>query len=138
MSKRLGIVGAGEGSTNLFVALIAGNFFPTGIDLEDFIKKTNATVKLGIKHVNWTGDGSHYFAPLDGTKTAEVTPDSELCKTILKYKNKEHIVTPLGHAYEHGYVPVRKNAKEAPYALHFDAFKVGEYLSKVAIEAGVS
>ena len=136
-SKKLGIIGAGEGSTNLFVALIAGNFFPTGIDLEDFIKKTNATVKLGIKHVNWTGDGSHYFAPLDGTRTAEVTPDSELCKAILKNKNKAYTNTILGHAYEHGYIPTKDNPKHTPYALHFDAFKVGEYLSKVAVEAGV-
>lgn len=136
-SKRLGIIGAGEGSTNLFVSLIAGSFFHTGIDLNDFIEKTNATVKLGIKHVNWTGDGTHYFAPLDGTRTALITPDAEFCKAILKNKNKAHMSTELGHAYERGYIPTDSNPKLLPYALHFDAFKVGEYLSNVAIQAGV-
>ena len=36
-SKKVGIIGAGEGSTGIFTDFIAGTFFPTGIDISDFI-----------------------------------------------------------------------------------------------------
>lgn len=130
-SKKIGIIGAGEGSTGIFVDFLSGVFFKTGIDIGDFIEKTNTTLKFGIKHVNWKGDGTHYFAPLDGTKTSNLTPDIEFCKAIINDKNKAYINTPLGHAYENRYIP------KGGFAFHFDAFKVGEYLSEVAIKSGV-
>lgn len=130
-SKKIGIIGAGEGSTGIFVDFLSGKFFNIGIDVADFIEKTNTTLKFGIKHVNWTGDGSHYFAPLDGTRTSALTPDIELCRAILNNKDKAHTNTVLGHAYENRYIP------NGGFAFHFDAFKVGEYLSEVAIKAGV-
>jgi tryptophan halogenase len=131
-SKKIGIIGAGEGSTGIFLDFIAGTFFKTDIDVNDFIANTNATFKYGIKHVNWKGDGSFYFAPLDGTSTSFMTPDIELCKSIIQKKEKAYTSTALGDAYENKYF-VNKGL-----ALHFDAFKVGEYLSKIAIEAGVT
>jgi hypothetical protein len=130
-SKKIGIIGAGEGSTGIFVDFISGSFFPTGIDVGDFIEKTNSTLKYGIKHVNWRGDGTSYFAPLDGSRTSHMSPDVELCKSIINDKSRASVNTKLGHAYENNYIP------EVGAALHFDAFKVGEYLSTVAIAAGV-
>jgi hypothetical protein len=130
-SKKIGIIGAGEGSTGIFLDFVSGSFFPTGIDVSDFIEKINGTLKLGIKHVNWTGDGTAYFAPLDGTRTSHMSPDIDLCKSIIKDKNKAYINTKLGNAYENNYIP------DVGAALHFDAFKVGEYLSKIAMDAGV-
>jgi hypothetical protein len=130
-SKKIGIIGAGEGSTGIFLDFISGAFFPTNIDTADFIEKTNGTLKYGIKHVNWKGDDTSYFAPLDGSRTSHMSPDIELCKYIIKDKLKAYTNTALGHAYENNYVP------KVGCALHFDAFKVGEYLSNVAMAAGV-
>lgn len=136
-SKKIGIVGAGEGSTGIFVNFLMGGYFETGINFKDFVEKTNATVKLGIKHVNWTGDGSHYFAPLDGTRTSYHSPDFDFCWAVLRNKNKAHTSTLLGQAYEFNYTPTQGNHKQDIYSLHFDAFKVGEYLSEIAIKSGV-
>jgi 2-polyprenyl-6-methoxyphenol hydroxylase-like FAD-dependent oxidoreductase len=74
-SKKIGIIGAGEGSTGIFTDFLMGTFFPVDIDIADFIEKTNATLKYGIHHVNWSGNGSSYFAPLDGTSTSHLSPD---------------------------------------------------------------
>jgi len=56
-SEEIGILGAGEGTTPHFIALM--DFLQ--IPLSDLIKETNATVKNGIKFTNWTGDGSFYY-----------------------------------------------------------------------------
>ena len=130
-SKKIGIIGAGEGSTGIFTDFLMGTFFPIGIDIGDFIEKTNATLKYGIQHVNWSGIGSSYFAPLDGTSTSHLSPDVQLCKSIIKNKQKTYIETQLGHAFENKYIP--KNG----FSFHFDAFKVGEYFSQIAISCGV-
>lgn len=130
-SKKIGIIGAGEGSTGIFTDFIAGNFFHTGIDISDFIEKTNATLKYGIKHVNWKGDNTSYFAPLDGTRTSHLSPDIDFCKLLFQDKNAAMFSTELGHAYKNKYIPKKG------FSFHFDAFKVGEYFSNIAIRAGV-
>ena len=48
-SKKIGIIGAGEGSTGIFVDFLSGKFFNIGIDISDFIEKTNTTLKFGLK-----------------------------------------------------------------------------------------
>jgi tryptophan halogenase len=56
-SENIGILGAGEGS----VPILYGFLEELGIDIVDFIIKTNATHKLGVNFVNWNGDGKQYF-----------------------------------------------------------------------------
>ncbi len=129
-SKKIGIIGAGEGSTQLFYDYITNNWFNTGIDINEFIKETNATPKIGIKHVNWKGDGKYYFAPLDGTPTSSMAPDILFCKQFLKDKNKVYLSSRLGQCYENKQI-------NGWTSFHFDAFKVGEYISKIAINSGV-
>jgi len=52
-SSQIGIIGAGEGTTGLFSEFLKGTWFPTDdIDIAEFVKETNATVKLGINHFN--------------------------------------------------------------------------------------
>lgn len=55
------ILGAGEGST----PNMPGLFELLGIDIEDFLIKTDATLKLGIKFINWNkevkGSFDHLF-----------------------------------------------------------------------------
>jgi tryptophan halogenase len=127
-SSKIGIIGAGEGSTGLLRDILSGYFFDYKHDIEDFMQKTNSTKKLGIRHKNWSGDGSSYFAPLDVSSTAFQTTDS-----IFKYslfsntREKMHMCTHLGYEYEN-------NNYSGYTAFHFDAFKVGEFFKDICIK----
>ena len=129
-SQRLGIIGTGEGSTGLLRDFLQGTWFDTGIDIDQFMQESKATPKIGIKHVNWTGDGSWYFAPLDGSKTCGSVPDVEFCQTLAARPDKVHLASNLGRGFEQKVVSHLE-------ALHFDAHGMSGYLSKVAIASGV-
>lgn len=58
-SDEIGILGAGEGTTPNTLGMLE----TLGIPLPELIKKTNATIKNGIKFSNWNGDGESYFHP---------------------------------------------------------------------------
>lgn len=117
-SSKIGIIGAGEGSVGTFSALINGGFFNYKVDEEKFVKETDATAKMGIRHVNWTNKKGSYFAPLDMSPTANSTNDY-----IFKYiyslygKDKMHLASRVGIDYE--------NKKYRKYAYHFDGHRVG-------------
>lgn len=129
-SQRIGIIGAGEGSTQLFYDYINNTWFDTGINLNEFIQAANATPKIGIKHVNWRGDNTAYFAPLDGTSTSSLAPDIEFCKQFLSDPSKVYLASRLGRCFE-------EKTISGWTSFHFDAFKVGEYLKSIAVASGV-
>lgn len=128
-SKKIGIIGAGEGSTSLLHNFVTDFWFNTGINFNEFVEKCNVTPKMGIKHINWTGDGSEYFAPLDGSSTSGMAPDIEFCQALIDDPSKFHVASNLGRMYE---------AKQiAGSSYHFDAHKISEYFSDIAIRSGV-
>jgi tryptophan halogenase len=55
-SSRIGILGAGESSTPILPALLKN----LDIDLNDFIKTTNATKKYANDFINWSPNGGEY------------------------------------------------------------------------------
>jgi tryptophan halogenase len=124
-SSQIGIIGAGEGTTGLFSEFLKGTWFPTDdIDIAEFVKETNATVKLGINHFNWKGDNTGYFAPIGLPPTAMRVPDTIFLHTLLLNKNKLHLAAPEGFFHEFGIRP--------EYGVfQFDAFKVGEYFKRI-------
>jgi tryptophan halogenase len=67
-SSKIGILGAGEGSTPNFPGIIAD----LGIDENDFIIRTDTVLKKGIDFVNWSPDKSseflHDFGKLNNNK----------------------------------------------------------------------
>jgi len=56
-SSKIGILGAGEGTTPNFPGILT----KLGINLEDFIEKTETTKKHGIEFINWRGDGHKFL-----------------------------------------------------------------------------
>jgi tryptophan halogenase len=129
-SSDIGTISAGEGSTYLFTRFLSGAWFDTGIDINDFYKQTNATYKVGIKHVGWREDGGSYFAPLGGSSTYEVIPDTEFLE-VLSYTNKRfHVASIGGRAYE-------LDTVSDSHSYHFDSSKIVEYISSVAKDSGV-
>jgi tryptophan halogenase len=55
-SSKIGILGAGEGTTSNFTTILK----ILGIDLDDFREKTGSTMKYGINFINWKGDGTSF------------------------------------------------------------------------------
>jgi tryptophan halogenase len=131
-SSAIGIIGAGEVSTGLMYDLLSGKYFPSGTDLQTFIDNTDSTRKMGIKHVNWKGDGTSYFAPVDGSPSQTVSPDYIFNYVLSEYgKDKMHLASPIGQAYDLG--------MDIPYggALQFDGAKVGAYLKTLSLSTYV-
>jgi tryptophan halogenase len=129
-SSKLGIIGAGEGSTGSMLDLLNGHFFNAAIDIPTFLKETDGTVKMGIYHKNWTGDGTGYFAPLDGTNTWAAWDDYMFKYGLANYgKEGMHKTSPIGMNFAKGI--------KTPSAFHFDGHKVGEFFKKICINDGV-
>ena len=126
-SSKIGIIGAGEGSTGSMIDLLNGSFFDFKVDLKDFIDKTDATFKMGIRHENWSPHMDSYFAPLDASPTG-YTLDDYIFKHVLCNQDRKniHLASEIGIKYEN------KNYS-TPYALHFDGHKVGKYFKSLCL-----
>lgn len=130
-SSKIGIIGAGEGSTGTMLDLLNGSFFPFKIDINSFLKDVDGTLKMGIYHQNWSGDGSGYFAPLDASPTMFNYNDYIFKHVLSKYgKDKMHVSSMIGFQFEN------KNYSQ-PHAFHFDGHKVGQFFKKLCEKDGV-
>lgn len=130
-SSKIGIIGAGEGSTGSMIDLLNGYFFNRKISIEEFLNETDGTIKLGIYHQNWTGDSSGYFAPIDCSDTWTSYSDDNFKSALANYgKEKMHLASGLGKLY---------SQKETTYsaAVHFDGHKVGKFFKRVCSQDGV-
>jgi len=139
-SSKIGIIGAGEGSTGYLTDIIQNNTWDYGCNEEDFFRETGATVKLGIKHRDWAGIGKTYYGPIDGTNTSGGNPDIMFCHAIAND-------IPFHTASYNGYL-LHKNKASYQYdgdvlnstktnSYHFDAHKVGRYFKKITETEGV-
>jgi tryptophan halogenase len=130
-SSKIGIIGAGEGSTGSLINLIEGRFFDSKIDLVDFMNKTDGTLKMGIMHRNWAKDKSDYFAPLDTSPTGFALNDY-IFKYVFSKVGKEgmHISSKIGLNYN-------QDNTDKIEAVHFDGHKVGQYFKNICINLGV-
>lgn len=126
-SSSIGIIGTGEGSTGKLIELLNGDFThrKNKIDIDNFVKQTDATNKNGIRHINWTGDGNSYFAPLDFSPSA-FTFDDFIFKYVLANVSREniHLASEIGirHFYE---------INDRYEALHVDGHKVGQFFKNI-------
>jgi tryptophan halogenase len=76
-SETIGTIGAGEGSTSLLADIVSNKHFDFGCDERDFICKTGATMKYGIRHKGWTSNlDQSYVGPIDGSTTWSHNIDS--------------------------------------------------------------
>ena len=137
------IIGVGESTTGRFYDLINLKNNITGLNEEEFLKETESTYKIGIKHSDWQKIGEHFYSPIGDNYTNETMyphedydymrvyhiateqPYTQTFQSKLMHENKLHIVDGED---------VFKNKKGAPIAYHLDTFKVGQYLKKKAIE----
>tara|TARA_B100001123_G_C15250523_1_gene1002590 strand:+ start:112 stop:1629 length:1518 start_codon:yes stop_codon:yes gene_type:complete len=140
-SSKIGIIGAGEGSTGTLTEIIQNRVWDFGCDEQDFVKECDATIKYGIKHIGWSSDKDNfYYGPIDSTptgmmdmKTGMSYPQYDfIFQFALGYLNQQdlHIATELGYKIQHQKNDL-ENIGEGDHAYHFDAHKLGKYLKKV-------
>lgn len=117
------------------------------INEAEFMQATDATFKLGIEFINWkkahNGQMHRYWHPFD-FQTPEVNGmDLAHCWLSQTHKMQDyaHSVSISPFLAKRGKAP--KFAEMAdyqapiPYAYHFDAGKLAEYLKKLAVQRGV-
>jgi tryptophan halogenase len=130
-SSSIGIIGVGEGTTAFFGSILKDY----GLDEFDFMHKTGALPKMGIRFKNWTGDEKSFDASLTGSYTAYsgYTIDSAMYAAIYKNYNLNYCgeESTLTH-YNKTNLFLSSDGSINNYttnsqAMHFDAYKVGEY-----------
>jgi tryptophan halogenase len=136
-SSKVGIVGAGEGSTGFLTDIIQGINWNYGCNEEEFIRETGATVKLGIKHRDWKHVGHTYYGPIDGTNN---NPEVTLCHALIK-NIPVHTASQNGYFIENNKTNFWKNngvlENTHSHGYHFDAHRVGKYFKKIVEKDGI-
>ena len=134
-SPEVKTIGVGEGTTGFFTSHVINKYF--NITIEEFLRETKATPKIGIEFNNWNRIGSTYFNPIDGSITKSESFDSALYYTYTKNSK-------LDNSSLHGLMrginksPFYKSSGELKYydtALHLDNELVIKYLKKKALKA---
>jgi len=104
---------------------------------EDFIKKTNATFKLGIKFIDWHTKGQHYWHQfgfvgneIDGKPFYQHWLKHHLNDGSFEFSDfSPAIAMAKQNKFTIPNNNVINNLSSATYALHFDAGLVAQYLS---------
>lgn len=132
-STKIGIIGVGEATTGNFTDVLVHDLKDLGVNHDEFIVETGSALKFGIKHVNWTKDGSSYFAPIDGSITADQSTD-QFFAYALGYLGKDALtsISTMGHWYDKNKsnFDISKQFLKHTHALQVDANLVGKYLRK--------
>jgi flavin-dependent dehydrogenase len=147
-SSKIGIVGAGEGSTGIMSDIIQNRMWNFDCNEDDFLKFTGSTPNLGIKNKHWKDTTSEYFGPIDASPTSGQLLDYIQLHVIAK-QLKIHTSTRNGILLENGKSTffnrdtniqktssIQGNAISGAFSLnshayHFDAHKVGKYFKTV-------
>lgn len=143
-SEEIGIVGVGEASVP-HIRMFNGQWL--GIDETEFVKRTQATVKLGIEFQDWSRIGDRYvhgFGAI-GRSLGPLPFHQFWLKRHLAGKaapigdySPQTVMAPLGK-----FAPGDRNAPpgsplaDIAYAYHFDATLYARYLRELAEQRGV-
>lgn len=141
-STKVGIIGAGEGSTGTLPWLIRDTWKDGSVNEMDFLKKTKGTLKLGIKLKNWKGDGGYIYSPFYGSPTDAHYVDSATLGSILKYGRADYSsifswlmdsnTTTFKKDFSGRYVSALPH-----HSYHFDGHEVGKFFKEWCINRGV-
>lgn len=134
-SSKIGIVGAGEGSTGYLTDIIQGNSWNYGCNEDDFFRETGATIKLGIRHRDWKEVGHTYIGPIDGSTSVGGDCDYMLLHALIN-DIPFHRSSPNGFMIDRSLSSYSRLedgmiGNTSGHAYHFDAHRVGKYFKKV-------
>jgi tryptophan halogenase len=138
-SDEIGTVGVGEATIPQIHNLIVG----LGLDQADFMRRTNASFKLGIEFTDWTGEGKRYIHSFGTTgRGVGLIPFRQLW-----LRGRSLGVTGELGDYSYNVVAARlgrmatnsgsNTIPDLAYAYHFDASLFAAMLRDYAEERGV-
>jgi tryptophan halogenase len=140
-SPDIGIIGVGEAT----IPPITDVLRFLSIDEADFVRRTEATYKLGIKFVDWKTVGESYWHPF-GTFGASILRrpfyhawhKARAAGLPLRF-NDYSVCAALADEYKFRFPDAKADSPAAGlrYALHFDAVLVARYLRSYAERLGV-
>lgn len=139
-NSRIGIIGTGEGTTGAFWDLLQGRWGGEQINEAEFMRETEATLKMGLRFHNWQGENEVWTAPIDGTPTMNrhwdwimqeqlrtrgprSWADITVCGTLAR-QNLSCYSRDLKHTYGYN-------------AYHFDGHLVGQFFRRRLVKQGV-
>lgn len=132
------IVGVGESTTGIFNELIN-----TITDEKEFLRETQSTFKIGIKHSDWDEVGKSFLSPLGDSYHSDFNYPSEDYDNVRIYHvangmeyNKSFqsrlMDTDRLHFHNGEGVYNYDSPDSIPLAYHLDTYLTGEYLKKIA------
>ena len=140
-SSKVGIIGAGEGSTGSMPWFVRDKWPDNIVNELDFLRKTKATLKMAINMKNWKGDGTSYYSPFHGSPTDGHPIDTAMLGSILKHGRSDYSSL---HSWmlDDGLTTFRKvNGRIVQglenHSYHFDGVEVGKYFKDICVKRGV-
>jgi tryptophan halogenase len=127
-SSSIGIIGVGEGTTEHW------EYFMNrlGIPQSELVSETDATMKVGIKFINWNNDNKFYFQNVIGEFRAPYINQLPLYYSYIIANNIDPIKMSyygnISSMFPFGY-------KNKQY--HFDTVKLNKFLHKKAGQLGI-
>ena len=131
-SSKIGVIGTGEGSTGLLNDVLTNRIWNFGCNLDDFLKTTKSTPKLGIEFSNWGVDD--YISPIDGSAWSSRSPDTitlhAIANSIPSYMASMQGLRGVNMMTQFN---DRKNIKNSSNggAYHFDGQLVSQYFKSI-------
>ena len=132
-SSKIGVIGVGESTTGLFTEVLLNDLAEFGVDHDEFIIETGATLKFGIKHKGWTPNiDQHYYGILEGSISVLGSPDVMFGYNFLQSHTDTLLTTDTGHLLVNNKSNVGQDFKfkKFGHALHIDATLTGKYFAK--------
>lgn len=134
-SEDIPIIGAGEGSTGSMSVVV----HPIGEEI--FLKETQGSIKLGIKHVGWRKDDATYLGPIDSPERFGVSLEKSY-PWMVDHKlpiSSTHLNAKLMELENVSPVIESDGRKFSPFgvAYHFDGHLVSATIKDFLISAGV-
>jgi tryptophan halogenase len=125
-SDAIGIVGVGEGSTEHWAWFMEY----VGIDNQELIHETGATVKIGILFKDWHS-GPDYVHSISSFELSALNRPELFNHIYLNEKPENYPLSPhFKKIYYNNLVDLDSNFRSSNQ-YHFDTFKLGKYLSKL-------
>ena len=137
------IIGVGESTTGRFNDLINLKNTITGVNEKEFLKETESTFKLGIKHTDWHTIGKSFYSPIgdnyenltsfphkdyDDYRIYHIADKLDYDKTFQSQLMAKNLIHKSKHFKEY------EEQNVLAVAYHLDTYKVGQYLKRKAID----
>ena len=130
-SKKVGIIGVGEGSTEHWREFMRICEIPT----EELLVRTDATHKYGIRFENWTRKTPDYFHSVSGDETIFAYG---LYPTYMGFIEREKLLNIQTTSAGLTENKIRRvNLHENTNQFHFDTFKLNNYFESLCFERGI-